>query len=139
MGEPSVARVVSANFYLNLSMKFVLLQREKMLSFPWARQHTCINGLITIFSASIKSTTNQVVRGMGSASHPKMKDEKLRDGLNRLKASGSVWFYEHAHLKEDADPRKTDDMGESWVAERDLLEIMLIAKYAPPFNIKAER
>ena len=41
--------------------------------------------------------------------------------------------------EENYDPRSDDEVGESHAADRDLLEIKLIARYAPPFNIKAER
>jgi len=60
--------------------------------------------------------------------------------LAHLLAEATIYYYELGHAHEfDSDPSEDDDVGESLTADRDLLEIKLIAKYAPPFNIKAER
>jgi hypothetical protein len=86
-----------------------------------------------------RSTTNQVLRGLLGKPLPKVTMRALRAPRERLLRHGRIHCCPHFHPDEVADPRGRANMGESRVAERDLLEIKLIARYAPPFNIKAER
>jgi hypothetical protein len=86
-----------------------------------------------------RATTNQVLRGLVAGSHAKASRISLSNALTTLRAHGQVHFYEHCHPSESRDLRGLDEAGECFVAERDLLEIKLIARFAPPFNIKAER
>jgi len=90
-------------------------------------------------STDIQATTNQVLRGLVGCARTQITARKLEAARRTLQEYGSVHYVEHAHKNESADYRKSTDIGECLVAERDLLEIKLIAAYAPPFNIKAER
>jgi hypothetical protein len=90
-------------------------------------------------SVDIRATTNQVLRGLVGKPHTHITREALTKSRKHLKEHGVVYYYEHSHADERNDHHTRDDVGETFVAERDLLELKLIAKYAPPFNLKAER
>jgi hypothetical protein len=90
-------------------------------------------------SVDPKATTNQVLRGLVGKPHTAVNKAGLIDAKKHLVAHGTVYLFEHSHPDEAKDHATLDDVGESLVAERDLLELKLIARYAPPFNIKAER
>lgn len=91
-------------------------------------------------SVNAKATTNQVLRGIVGRPHTLITQALLRTARQVLQEHGSVHYIEHFHHNEaNANYRTAADIGECLVAERDLLEIKLIAAYAPPFNIKAER
>lgn len=80
-----------------------------------------------------------VLRGLVGGARTHLTPRKLEAARETLQEYGSVHYVEHAHKNESADYRTASEIGECLVAERDLLEIKLIAAYAPPFNIKAER
>ena len=80
-----------------------------------------------------------MLRGLVGKPHTHVTRAALQVARQTLEAHGSVCYKEHFHPYEAADCRTEDHVGECLVAERDLLEIKLIAAYAPPFNIKAER
>jgi hypothetical protein len=90
-------------------------------------------------SVNVRATTNQVLRGLIGGSHTSVSKAALGAALIRMRTHARVHFFEHFHSNESTDFRTLDKAGECLVAERDLLEIKLIAKFAPPFNIKAER
>jgi hypothetical protein len=91
-------------------------------------------------SVNTNATTNQVLRGIVGQPHRQVTQGALRIAREVLQKHGSVHYIEHFHHNEStANYRTVADIGECLVAERDLLEIKLIAQYAPPFNIKAER
>lgn len=90
-------------------------------------------------STSVEATTNQVLRGLLGKRRSEVTEEGLKAAKKLLVEKGTVFYYEHHHENESADHAKCHDVGENYVVERDLLEIKLIAKYAPPFNLKAER
>ncbi len=86
-----------------------------------------------------QATTNQVLRGLVGKPHTHITRGVIEAAKQTLQANGSIYYMEHFHPNEATDCRLEDHVGESRVAERDLLEIKLIAAHAPPFNIKAER
>lgn len=91
-------------------------------------------------SVNVRATTNQVLRGLAGQTHRRITQDDLRAARDVLIRNATIYYYEHYHPDEsEADYRTAADIGECFVAERDLLEIKLIAAYAPPFNIKAER
>ena len=90
-------------------------------------------------STHVRATTNQVLRGLVGGPHTAITSAALERARSVLQKLGSVHLVEHFHPNELIDHRTAAEIGECLVAERDLLEIKLIAKYAPPFNIKAER
>ncbi len=86
------------------------------------------------------STTSQMLSGLASQAVHHGEERNVAAALAHLLAEATIYYYELGHAHEcDRDPREDDEVGESLTADRDLLEIKLIAKYAPPFNIKAER
>jgi len=90
-------------------------------------------------SVNPEATTNQVLRGLVGKAKPAVDKAALEEALEHLRKHGSIYYREHFHRDEVIFPASLHDAGKSLVADRDLLEIMLIAKYASPFNIKAER
>ena len=90
-------------------------------------------------STGKKATTNQVLRGLAGKLSQSVDEAELKAGKELLLKHGKVFYNTHHHQDESQDHRTCEHMGLSFVAGRDLLEIKLIAKYAPPFNIKAER
>ena len=90
-------------------------------------------------SVDPEATTNQVLRGLVGKPHSDVTETALQDARRDLVEHGTVYYFEHSHPDEERDHSSLNDVGVSLVAERDLLELKLIAKYAPPFNIKAER
>lgn len=90
-------------------------------------------------SINPKATTNQVLRGLVGSPHTAVDSSALRESKMHLIEHGIVHYFEHCHADEAKDHAALEDVGECLVAERDLLELKLIARYAPPFNIKAER
>jgi hypothetical protein len=98
--------------------------------------HGRIKGHLSI---NPKATTNQVLRGLVGKQHSAVDSPALKKAKMRVVGHGVVHYFEHCHADEAKDHVKLDDVGECLVAERDLLELKLIAKYAPPFNLKAER
>jgi hypothetical protein len=90
-------------------------------------------------SVDPKATTNQVLRGLVGKPHTAVDSPALEKAKKHLAGHGTVHYFEHCHADEAKDHAKLDDVGECLVAERDLLELKLIARYAPPFNLKAER
>ena len=90
-------------------------------------------------STNVKSTTNQVLRGLAGKRSSEVSALELKAARKTLLENGKVFFFEHYRKDEKKEHGGRDDVGQSLVAERDLLEIKLIAKYAPPFNLKAER
>jgi hypothetical protein len=90
-------------------------------------------------SVDTRATTNQVLRGIVGGTHTSVRESSLRRALNSMREHARVHFFEHSLPSESIDFRTLAEAGECLVAERDLLEIKLIAKFAPPFNIKAER
>lgn len=87
-------------------------------------------------SENVRATTNQVLRGLSGQSSHSVRKNHLHAAKDLLSKWGSVFYLEHSHADEKPALKIN---GQSFVADRDLLEIKLIAKYAPPFNIKAER
>lgn len=90
-------------------------------------------------SVNPKATTNQVLRGLVGKAKADIDIDALKEALEQLRNHGTIYYHEHYHKDELKAPDHFRGAGKSLVADRDLLEIMLIAKYAPPFNIKAER
>jgi hypothetical protein len=90
-------------------------------------------------STNTAATTNQVLRGLVGCPHTHITRRELEAARQTLLQYGSVHYVAHCHENESADYRTATNVGECFIAERDLLEIKLIAAYAPPFNIKAER
>jgi hypothetical protein len=91
-------------------------------------------------SVNRDATTNQVLRGLVGKPYCDLNTSELEGAWKNLIKHGTVYYFKHAHDDEiKNDPATMDEVGQSSVAERDLLEIKLIAKYAPPFNLKAER
>ena len=90
-------------------------------------------------SVNLESTTNQVLRGLSGKRKADLTAKELTASREKLLKNGKIFFFEHYHKDELEDHDRREDVGESLVAERDLLELKLIAKYAPPFNLKAER
>jgi hypothetical protein len=89
-------------------------------------------------STNVRATTNPVLRGLIGKPHPNVTTAGVEESRRNLVQHGMVFYFEHSHPDEKSNPAFIDDVGESFVVERDLLEIKLIAKYAPPFNLKAE-
>ncbi|MDX6767537.1 MAG: GIY-YIG nuclease family protein [Candidatus Methylacidiphilales bacterium] len=87
-------------------------------------------------SENVRATTNQVLRGLSGQSSHGVSKSHLHRAKHLLSKWGAVFYLEHKH---DDEITTLKNNGISLVADRDLLEIKLIAKYAPPFNIKAER
>lgn len=86
------------------------------------------------------STTSQMLRGIASQAVYHGEEPDVQSALDHIQKVATIYFYTLGHANEQRhDPRGVDDVGESFAADRDLLEIKLIAKFAPPFNIKAER
>lgn len=86
------------------------------------------------------STTSQMLHGLASQAVHHGEERNVKTALAHLQAKAQIIYYELGHDDEaENDPREDNDVGESFAADRDLLEIKLIAKYAPPFNLKAER
>jgi hypothetical protein len=85
------------------------------------------------------ATTNQVLRGLIGKPKTQVTEKLLQCAKECLENHGSIYYVDHFHENELSDCRASDNAGECLVAERDLLEIKVIAAYAPPFNIKAER
>ena len=90
-------------------------------------------------SANTKATTNQVLRGLVGLAHHYVTGGLLEGAKKKLQRYGAVYFLEHFHGNELVKFSPGLMAGECHVAERDLLEIKLIAAFAPPFNVKAER
>jgi hypothetical protein len=90
-------------------------------------------------STNIEATTNQVLRGIVGGAREKLSEVALKSAKKTLVELGKVYYIEHFIEGELVDYSKVDEIGACGVAERDLLEIKLIARFAPPFNIKAER
>jgi hypothetical protein len=91
-------------------------------------------------SVNANATTNQVLRGLTGQSSHQVGRGDLSEARKFLLERGRAFYYVHQHEDEvGPNPAKDGQRGMSYVADRDLLEIKLIAKYAPPFNIKAER
>ena len=86
------------------------------------------------------STTSQMLKGLASQAVHHGEERNVQTALTHLRERAQIIYYELGHEDEaESDSRENDDVGESFTSDRDLLEIKLIAKYAPPFNIKAER
>ena len=90
-------------------------------------------------SVNPEATTNQVLRGLVGKAKADIDKDALEVALEHLREHGTIYYREHYHKDELITPDPLHGAGKSLVADRDLLEIMLIARYAPPFNLKAER